>query len=351
MLLKITLWGLLIGSIITGIFGIHTGSATTTVIGIASVFFVDFLLYFLAQMSIDLLLTFLKVLVIVVVIGAVVLLSIRGCKMMIQKTEDTSRALVEKSAQFIADHRKSSLVSTKSERVPDEIGTAPYVPDLKSEPVVDEIGTAPYVPHLKEETQSSFFAKVKAYITGRKDKEPIPMNRNVILDPISQDNALSQNQSLQLNGVVTDVLSGNVFKMNHAFVKLYGLDVPSLKQPCVDKRGASYSCGRMAKQRLERLILQKRIKCQIVSRYAADQLVATCVLKGYDVGASMVAVGWALADRRVTDVYIPYEQEARHQHLGLWSGKFMAPWVYRQKTIGASNGTQSKKGFFESLFQ
>lgn len=336
MLLKITLWGLLIGSIVTGIFGIHTGSALTTVIGISSVFFVGFLIYFLAQMSIELLLTFLKVAAIAIVVIVVVLFTIRGCKMMIAKTESTSLALVEKSVQMAQKYKAPQ-------------DSHPQTPE-QAQAEIDS--GEPYVPVLTGKIEKpSVFSRIKSFVTGKKEPNVIPMNRNVILDPMP-DRTLSAPAPVTFSGLVSSVLSGNVFKMNNRFVKLYGIDVPTIKQECMDRRSETYGCGRMAKQRLERLLLHKHINCQVVSQYAADQIVATCTLKGYDVGASMVAVGWALADRRVTDAYVPYEKQARRQNLGLWSGKFMAPWVYRQRTAGTrSSHSQSSKGFFESLFQ
>ena len=59
--------------------------------------------------------------------------------------------------------------------------------------------------------------------------------------------------------------------------------------------------------------------------------IATCNIGGYDVGAAMTAVGWAVADRRSSAVYIPYEQQARTGQAGLWAGRFVAPWVARAK--------------------
>ena len=64
----------------------------------------------------------------------------------------------------------------------------------------------------------------------------------------------------------------------------------------------------------------------------------------------MVAVGWAIADRHVTDAYVPYENQARTQKQWLWAGKFIAPWTYRQKvTNGQKN--QAQGGFLRGLFK
>ncbi len=58
-------------------------------------------------------------------------------------------------------------------------------------------------------------------------------------------------------------------------------------------------------------------------------MVAVCSADGYDLSRNMVYTGWALADRGVTERYVPVEQEAREAKHGLWRGEFVAPWEWR----------------------
>jgi hypothetical protein len=43
-----------------------------------------------------------------------------------------------------------------------------------------------------------------------------------------------------------------------------------------------------------------------------------------------------MAYRRFSTVFVPQEDYARSQNLGIWSGEFLEPWVWRQ-TYGGSN--------------
>lgn len=314
MVLKIALWAFLIGSVVLGYFGMQAAGVTTTLIGIGVLFVLVFLIYFLFQLGFEAFLVFLKFFGIAVIVGILILLTIRGCNMVIAKGKQATEVVVQKTNEMtekIKENAASQSVASASE------------------------------------SSGSWFSGIKSFVSGWGARDVLPpageTQKNVEVPAASLPKELS--------GFVSHVYSGNIFKLGGNYLKLYGVDVPNIKQTCVDKRGETYNCGQMAKQRLEKLLLNKNIVCQTVSRYAQNQYVVTCALKGYDVGATMVAVGWAIADRHVTDAYVPYENEARSQKLGLWAGKFIAPWVYRQRVIDASAQEQQKSGFFQGLFK
>ena len=151
---------------------------------------------------------------------------------------------------------------------------------------------------------------------------------------------------------VTEVRSGYLFKMGSHFVKLYGIDAPDPIQSCLDKRGATYKCGRKSKRMLERLILGKTITCQIAGGDYNGNYIATCKTRGVDVGASLLSAGWAVADRATTTVYTPYEDQAHQKKMGLWAGKFMAPWTARTKHMRKIQAQkEAKTSFWEALFK
>ena len=58
-------------------------------------------------------------------------------------------------------------------------------------------------------------------------------------------------------------------------------------------------------------------------------IVGTCALGEYDLGAALVNAGWAVAYTKYTDIYVPYEQQAQLNGNGLWQGKFYKPWDWR----------------------
>lgn len=147
-----------------------------------------------------------------------------------------------------------------------------------------------------------------------------------------------------LVGVVTGVRSGYLFKVGSSFMKLYAIDGPDPKQTCRDSRDQKYPCGLMSKEALERLILGKQVVCSPVGSDGAHNYIATCRVDKEDVGAAMVLSGWALADRAVSEVYIPYEKEANLANKGLWEGKFVAPWDWRKNQPKGLPKKKSKKG-------
>lgn len=58
-------------------------------------------------------------------------------------------------------------------------------------------------------------------------------------------------------------------------------------------------------------------------------MVGTCSLGQYDLGAAIVNAGWAVAYLKYTDIYYPYEENARAARAGLWQGRFYMPWDWR----------------------
>ena len=49
-----------------------------------------------------------------------------------------------------------------------------------------------------------------------------------------------------------------------------------------------------------------------------------------DINSLMVKNGWALAYRKYSRDYIDEENEAKDKKVGMWAGKFIAPWRWRK---------------------
>jgi endonuclease YncB( thermonuclease family) len=65
-----------------------------------------------------------------------------------------------------------------------------------------------------------------------------------------------------------------------------------------------------------------------VDRYG--RIVAVCRAGLNDLGAFMVANGWALAYRRYSTAYVGPEGSAKAARRGIWRGTFTAPWDWRR---------------------
>jgi endonuclease YncB( thermonuclease family) len=107
-------------------------------------------------------------------------------------------------------------------------------------------------------------------------------------------------------------------------VRLAGIDAPEVTQTC-ERRGAPYACGAEAAGHLMRLISAEEVNCKVLGRQK-DHYTAECDVAGMDLGALMVAAGWAL-DRGGR--YSAYEMGAKLGGFGLWEGTFMPPAEWR----------------------
>lgn len=400
MMLRITLWALLIGSIIMGFLGFKTGSATTALVGMGVLIFAGFMIYLLAKMLFDLGLGVVKIVLIIALLIAMSIGVIKAYQLLFSKT----RALVETTDKTIQSGKQKviryfdavtgqSVETTESseEKKPKSEGDlaqpapeAKETPDINGSPDASS-GAAPKEKPLektplKEETSLSFTDKmirgctrawqsVTNYVAswfhtpledltapivpekGTLAPSPLPTpvsytqsgQTQQALAPVTQPNGQKQAEIPQITGVVSEVRSGYLFKMGTHFIKLYGIDAPDPRQSCLDAHGQSFECGRTAKLWLQRLILGKAVTCKLVGTDGRGNFIATCNIAGQDLGAGMVGIGWAVADRQASQVYIPYEQDARARQQGLWAGKFVAPWEARAQA--RMNETKDKDWF------
>ena len=304
MLIKIMLWAILLGSIIMGYFGYKTGSAENAAIGIGVLILAGFVLFFLLKIFLHVGFLVVKILLFIGLIALIALSGIKGCQYLTGHGREVNQKQVEEVKSF------ESEVAGKN-----------------------------------------FFGKMASFFSLSQNglQKPVPgaTVSKTVTPPAPQKPELPE----KINGKVTAVMSGYLFKMGSHFVKLYGIDTPDPSQNCINERGEEYNCGHMAKLMLERLIFGKKISCQVVGGDYKENYIATCKIHNIDVGAGMITAGWAVADRNASQVYIPYEKEAHRKKAGLWRGKFVAPWqARRNRGEKQKSTTKSEKGFWESLF-
>lgn len=372
MMLRITLWALLAGSVFMGFLGLKTGSATTTLVGMFVLAFCAFTLFFIAKMVVEFGVGAVKVVMILVLLAALSFLVYKGCQILFFKTraavEQTDLAIRDKKRELkelsrktggvivtswqkiagnTSDSDKTANDDTVFDPTDEENRPTPDVPLPESAKVSVEAqlpDTAPVQPIDADETPSetlpepSLWDKTGTFLSDSWNNAvsffkggSAPVSRTVTpTAPQSSPNS-AQFRPQTFSGRVRAVKSGYLFLIEGSFIKLYGIDSPDPRQTCLDAHGQTYTCGRTAKQWLERLILNKHLTCKAVGTDGKGNYIATCNIGGYDVGAAMTAVGWAVADRNISAVYIPYEQQARADKAGLWAGRFVAPWTDRAK--------------------
>jgi endonuclease YncB( thermonuclease family) len=127
------------------------------------------------------------------------------------------------------------------------------------------------------------------------------------------------------------VVDGRTLVVAGETIRLFGIDAPELEQVC-RHGGRDYQCGKVARATLWDLVAGLDVSCTPDAEAAGPRggIAATCTAGERELNESMVAAGWALADRAATDRYVAIEADASNARRGLWKGEFEPPWEWRQ---------------------
>lgn len=119
------------------------------------------------------------------------------------------------------------------------------------------------------------------------------------------------------------VHNGDTFAIGSTTLTLAGMDAPELIQHCADSLGKPYACGRIAAERLIRLVDGETVKCR---RMPAALGSARCFIGKTDLTLIMLDEGHAIttAVGRNSN-YLLAEDKARRAKRGIWQGKFLSP--------------------------
>ena len=118
---------------------------------------------------------------------------------------------------------------------------------------------------------------------------------------------------------------GDSLRLGPDRIRLLGIDAPELTQDCAYADGQLWPCGRAARDRMVQLLAAGPADCRPENVDQYDRLLATCLVVGHDLGATMVAEGLAVASGR----YWGEEAAARRDRMGIWAGDFEAPRDWR----------------------
>lgn len=124
-------------------------------------------------------------------------------------------------------------------------------------------------------------------------------------------------------------IDGDTLDMGGVRVRLHGIDAPEIEQRC-RSGGRRWPCGEYATQALASLIGNETVECEKLDRDSYGRVLAACRAGGWDLGAWMVAEGWALAYRQYSHAYMAEESRARAARRGVWQGEFVAPYEWRK---------------------
>ena len=85
-----------------------------------------------------------------------------------------------------------------------------------------------------------------------------------------------------------------------------------------------------ATDELKIIICTNQINCKSKDKDRYGRFISVCFVNGEDINALLVGKGWALAYRKYSNDYVDIENKAKKNKLGIWSGTFTPPWIWRQ---------------------
>ena len=125
------------------------------------------------------------------------------------------------------------------------------------------------------------------------------------------------------------VVDGDTIHLNDEKIRFTGIDTPELKQICT-KDGAKDPCGITAKEILIVKIADNKVECISEGKDRYKRTLAECFVNDESLSSYLVRSGYAFAYRRYSKKFIPDEDYAKDNKIGMWSMKFQYPWDYRR---------------------
>ena len=124
------------------------------------------------------------------------------------------------------------------------------------------------------------------------------------------------------------VVDGDTIHLNGEKIRFTGIDTPELKQTCI-KEGFIDPCGVTAKEILIVKIGDNKVECISEGKDRYKRTLAECFVNDESLSSYLVRSGYAFAYRRYSKKFIPDEDYAKDNKIGMWSMKFQYPWDYR----------------------
>ena len=125
------------------------------------------------------------------------------------------------------------------------------------------------------------------------------------------------------------VVDGDTIHLNGEKIRFTGIDTPELKQTCI-KEGVIEPCGVTAKKFLIEKIGNNKVNCISEGKDQYKRTLAECFVNGESLSSYLVRSGYGFAYRRYSKKFIPDEDYAKANKIGMWSMDFQYPWDYRK---------------------
>ena len=136
------------------------------------------------------------------------------------------------------------------------------------------------------------------------------------------------------------VSDGDTIKISKYKIRLHGIDAPEKKQICQRpylnlvffSLYEDYFCGVFVTNKLKEFIENKIIECRVNDKKDFfGRYLGVCYKNNININQWLVENGYAVAFIKYSKDYVKFEEIAKKNKVGIWSGKFLMPWEWRKK--------------------
>ena len=153
-----------------------------------------------------------------------------------------------------------------------------------------------------------------------KKKVTLVISISILISLITYSHTNAQN---------VQITDGDTIKINGEKIRFSSIDTPELKKICINE-GVKNFCGKEAKQILIDKIANNKDTCIREGKDRYKRTLAECFVKKESLSSYLVRSGYAFAYRKYSKKFIPDEDYARINKLGMWSMEFDYPWDFRR---------------------
>jgi endonuclease YncB( thermonuclease family) len=134
----------------------------------------------------------------------------------------------------------------------------------------------------------------------------------------------------QVKSQTIKIVDGDTIHLNGKKIRFTGIDTPELKQTCL-KDGIEVPCGITAKQILIDKIGNDNVECISEGKDRYKRTLAECFVNNESLSSYLVRSGYAFAYTKYSKKFVPDEDFARINKIGMWSMEFDYPWDFRKQ--------------------